>query len=201
VSFSSMLMILCICLIAASRVVAGGVNQGGVLVVHHDPSLVATAACDSSAVPAVCSNLVPTGTVSSALKVWHVCASFSSAISDRLAGVEFGFGEFEESAVSFVDWGPCGDSPLEIPTEGWPGPNSGTAIAWSDCRSGRVIPVYAFSCYVYGAVTIPLGPNPTRGDRMFEGCAEPTVLDSIAYFGTMGFGMTGNNPCPTGGLQ
>ena len=97
-----------------------------------------------------------------------------------------------------ADWGPCDliGSPLEIPGDGWPGPNTGTAVSWApDCWSGDLVPVYWLVTYAYASGVIPLEAHPIQNST-FVDCSSPPIEDTISGYGSMGFGFSGQNPCP-----
>jgi len=61
--------------------------------------------------------------------VWYVLAAWDS--TKHCCGISFGLGSYESSAYYFQDWQPCLSGALEIQDSGWPGPDTGTAIAAS----------------------------------------------------------------------
>ncbi len=97
--------------------------------------------------------------------VWFVLAAFTDSTAWR--GVEFGLGTYNRDSFFFLDHGPCppaGAAVLQIPTEGWPGPNQGIAFITSgEPWKGSIRPVYYFAGYAYAEDLIPLGVDPTKG--------------------------------------
>lgn len=188
--------------IASVELAAAGVNAGGVLVVHSVPTISSTNACTQLSVPSACSGLVPTATLSSEPVVWFVIVAFAAVLPDRLAGVSFGLGPFDTQKATIVDWGPCStlSQVVEVSQDGWPSPNTGTAVRFA-CAGGKLVPLYYFVSYAYSATHISLTSHPQLhiGGRMAD-CSYPPIVDSFAGFGTMGFGVAGSNPCPTGGF-
>lgn len=176
-----------------------GMDDGGVLVVHHDPGLVFSASCDSLIVPADCSQLNAAAAADGSPQLWFVLAAFPDNLQDRFSTVTFGLGEYQDTNLVIGDWGACDiiGSSLEIPSDGWPGPNSGTSISWSPaCGGGKLIPVYWFLTYAYAAGTIPLADTFPGQSANFVDCSSFPAEEPISDFGTMGFGVPGQNTCP-----
>ncbi|MBU1698628.1 MAG: T9SS type A sorting domain-containing protein [Candidatus Eisenbacteria bacterium] len=179
-----------------------GINEGGVLVVHHDPQLVYSASCGDLTLPGDCSQLNPTAAADGTPQKWFVIAAFPDDVSDRLNTITFGLGQYDPEDLAMGSWGPCDiiGSPLEVATADWPDPGEGTAVSWApDCLGGEMVPVYWFLTYAYSNGTIPLTAHSVHGGFFVE-CSASPQSDGITDYGTMGFGMAGSNPCP-GGLD
>jgi len=175
-----------------------GMNEGGVLVVHHDAELEDSASCEALVIPPGCGELTTRAAADSSPKLWFVLAAFPDSVADRLNTVAFGLGDYDDSDAVITDWGPCelfGDV-LEVPGEGWPGPNTGTAVSWApECGGGRLVPIYWFVTYAYASETIPLTAHPSQSSTLVD-CIS-LEEDTIAGYGAMGFGTErGLNPCP-----
>ncbi|MBU1701644.1 MAG: S8 family serine peptidase [Candidatus Eisenbacteria bacterium] len=179
-----------------------GINEGGVLVVHHDPQLVYSASCGDLTLPGDCSQLNPTAAADGTPQKWFVIAAFPDDVSDRLNTFTFGLGQYDPENLAMGSWGPCDiiGSPLEVATANWPDPGEGTAVSWApDCLGGEMVPVYWFLTYAYSNGTIPLTAHSVQGGA-FVDCTQTAGTDAIMDYGVMGFGVAGNNPCP-GGLD
>ncbi|MBU1700161.1 MAG: T9SS type A sorting domain-containing protein [Candidatus Eisenbacteria bacterium] len=177
-----------------------GPNAGGVLVVHHDPELVYTAGvCDSLVVPSDCTELNPTAAADGSPQLWFVLAAFPDSLANRFSTVVFGLGDYDDTDLVIGAAGPCATfgTPLEIPSPGWPGPNSGTAVSWAPaCGSGGLVPVYWFVTYAYAQGSIPLGDYYPNQSSAFVSCGSLPEEDTVSAFATMGFGTPGENQCP-----
>jgi hypothetical protein len=94
-------------------------------------------------------------------------------------------------------YGPCAPGGfLEIPTDGWPGPNQGTVVATTDLAwNGNFVPVYYFTGYeYYGPGQIPFGVDPPTGFAGFVNCLTPPTPFDAVCLPAMGIGMPGL-PC------
>lgn len=146
-----------------------------------------------------CEEAVTSGDVNpDVAQVWYVLASFHKSPGPvDLRGIVFGFADFDPSRIAIVDWG--NDALLEIPGDGWPGPNEGTTLTWDVSKTTTICEIYWFACYVYGDAYVPLGPwefDPNRGpEGQFCDLSTPPIPDEIADYGAIGFGTTGRNPC------
>jgi hypothetical protein len=173
-----------------------GPNEGGTLIAALSEGTVYTSDisdyCGTATTPDCESAVTETG-AEGAPSVINVLAAFNPG--NRLAGIVFGI--TYDPTVILLAWGPCGD--FELPNANWPESGEGTAITWSPARTEPLVPVYWFAAYSYGgAGAIHLGPHPTQGGQ-FGDDSVPSVLDDIAGFGTFGFGVAGNAPCPVAG--
>lgn len=132
-------------------------------------------------------------------QVWFVLASFADSPGPvDLGGVDFGLGSFDGGRIAFAAYGPCNDGYLEIPDDGWPGPNRGTALIFDidDIpHRSELEEIYWFATYVYAEVLVPFSVNPTTDMGVFGSQDIPPQTDEIWDFGEMGFGRSGYNPC------
>jgi hypothetical protein len=194
-----------LCLLALPA--QAGPHEFGVLVPHVNLQIEYTYGADYDGQSGVrdCSQLTTSGPTSPERPlVWYVLASFASSPGPvRLAGLEFGFGDYDASRVGFVDYGIAGKfgygGEIEVPFSGWPGPNSGVVMAWGQdhVHTEELVEIYWFSSYVYGDVQIPLGPDAYSGSGGFATDGLPPVVDEVYDYGTLGFGVEGYNPCGT----
>jgi hypothetical protein len=191
-----MLISIALTVVSAGMVFAGP-NEGGVLVVHHDPELVLTDACAAAAFPDSCGELNATAAANGEPQLWFVLAAFPDNISDRMNTITFGLGDYDPEDLVMGLYGACDavGTPIEIPGPGWPGPNTGTAVSWAPgCLGGQITPIYWLQTYAYVAGTIPLASHPVQGGT-FVSCAAPVAEDSVSEYGVIGFGIPGQNPC------
>jgi hypothetical protein len=109
--------------------------------------------------------------------IWYVVAAFHE---DKVwCGTQFGLGDYNPygfylTGVRFVN---CLDNSLEIPSPGWPGPNSGISIAATDVQwEGNYRPICWFMGYTYLAY--------------YQDDYTPTLIEVVEYPGQdfLGFG-------------
>ncbi len=129
--------------------------------------------------------------------VWYVVAAWTEEKIWR--GTEFGIGDYWPM---FFIWsfGPCFPSEgLEIPSENWPGPNEGTALAVVDVPwQGNFVAVYYFEGYAYGNTgQIPLAVDPMTGFGGFANAEVPPQQFPATCYGALGCFMPGFECCPT----
>ncbi|MBD3336489.1 MAG: hypothetical protein GF355_13335 [Candidatus Eisenbacteria bacterium] len=186
-------------LLAVSGIAVAGEEAGCMLLVHTDPSMVYTNGCSAVDTISTWDELDPTGAGTGVVN-WIVVAAFPPGGAEELNTISFGLGDYNPAAVSIGNAGPCspGLSPLEISTQDWPLPGSGTAVSWApNCNSGSLVPVYRFTAYVYATGSIPLAPHPTQGwVNGLVRCNAST--EPILGYGKLGFGEEGYNPNPSG---
>ncbi len=138
--------------------------------------------------------------------IWYVLAAWSEP--KVWCGTEFGFGNYDPGVCTIDESGYCVPvSGLEISTEGWPGPNQGTAITTTgtDYWTGNWVPVYYFVSYVYAvAGQIPIAADPTTSFVGFSNCENPTQSypvdensEAWYYRGAMGFNTDGIRAAPS----
>ncbi len=182
-----------------------GPHANGVLVPHIQPGLEYSSGqtyeglCElRSCEDAVVAGVVPSGDEISA-QVFYVIAGLEDCPGPLcLGGVDFGFENYDASAIAIVADGLCNEGYLALPTEGWPGPNEGVALVFEPCRRQKIVEVAWFAAYVYAAGVLPLGPDPRTHYAAFaEGEASPTIEDRLEDYqlGVLAFGQAGYNPC------
>jgi hypothetical protein len=200
-------LVSCAAALLLSALLAGplsaGPNEGCVLAVHTDPNVVDTGGDPFRALqtPRHCDELTATGTTTgSGIKWFIVLGIFPDWASPEYDTFVFGLGRYDPSVIYIASYGPyvpVGSTILEIPSDGWPLPHSGTAVSYAPaCVSdSRVQPLYYFGAYVYGDGKIELGEHPVQGGLFVE-CGPARETDEIEEYGVMGFGSeTGSNPC------
>lgn len=168
--------------------------RGGVYILHHPPEIVYT---DPAPEGGWCQHYLDNHAISdladqnpridsSAGSVWYVLGAF---VGDaEWCGAEFGFGSYNGDLFGFTQYGPCLPGlGLELPTENWPGPNSGTAIVTSDTNwQGTLVPVYYFAGFAYGEGLIPLAADPATDFIGFGNCSMPPEIFSVRCVPAMG---------------
>ncbi len=189
------LFTLALLLVGSSGRVLAGPNSGGTLLVHVNESIsfcidhgsycteAALASCDQA----------DTRMDGAGTKVFFVIASFPPGSVPRLTGLTFGI-EYD-AAVSLVRQGACGDFELAQPN--WPATGSGTAVTWNSAQTTLLTTAYWFAGYDYddGVGMFTVAPHPTQGG-LFADDSIPSILDSIAAYGQLGFNQPGVVPCP-----
>jgi hypothetical protein len=181
---------------------------GGVLAVHRVPELSystdppAGTWCASYAAYAVngCDDLITDVEVQGAAPVvWFVLAAWAEP--KEWCALRFGLGTYDDRMFGIDDHGPCFPAGgLEDPTAGWPGPNSGTAIAIMGTPwSGSWTPVYFFRGYAYasyGPGRISLAEHPETGMVELTNCQMPAEIWPAVELGALGINRTGIAACP-----
>jgi hypothetical protein len=112
-----------------------------------------------------------------------------------IAGTRYGL--CSEESFFFYGWTKCSD--FEIPTSGWPGIGEANAQTWSIEQPGPHVTVGILDVYVYGTSSFCVCADDRVGFAEFCDGSEPSPLcnqkTEIKYFGCMGFGESGFNPC------
>jgi hypothetical protein len=183
--------------------------EGGAFIVHRVPELAYSTepptgnwctSCLPHAIDSCDAQINRVDPVGAARVVWFVLAAWYEA--KLWCGVEFGLDDYDPSLFTFDAYGPCFPaSGLEIPTTGWPGPDTGIALATTvEAWSGNYIPVYYFTGYAYeGPGVLPLGPSPTSGLAGTANCGTPPRLWPAIALGGLGIGTDGIFACPPSG--
>jgi hypothetical protein len=179
-----------------------GPNEGGKLILHAEPSLVASGGGDlcgwsdlndaKEAVTEVPGNQKAV--------VFYVMMAFPDFNMPDVAGLEFGI-EYTSPQVAPIAWRPCGQYFEADPR--WPASDTGIQIIWPQGEpvTDRLAEVCWFACYAYSGNTFKLIQAPPwgsmKGGGYFGDSTVPTETDDIEGYGIMGFGMHGYNPCLT----
>ena len=187
-------------------VVLAGPNAGGTLVVHD------TGLFYSGDVPAYPSAVPECEEIDSDLPldfptgaqgvVWKVYAAFPVCGSGpRLKAFVMG-SAFPEEVVVLAGGVPDPVADFEIPQDGWPYESGGgVGIAFGTVKTDPVNEVYWLGGYAYATgVLLSVTPHPV-GETIFVDDSVPGIVDPVAGFGSIGFGVTGVTPCPVGGLE
>ncbi|MCA9759807.1 MAG: hypothetical protein KDA27_28680 [Candidatus Eisenbacteria bacterium] len=189
--------------------VRAGANHNGTLVWHLDSTVAYTTDldyyCGASGIAcgtdlSGCDNgydhqddcrerigsLNPTGPPDTGTYVASVLAAFPEGSCPELKAASFGLGDYDTGNVTFVDYGPCAS--VELNTAGWPGPNEGTAVTFSNVVRSQLIEIYWFAAYAYytdrdGSLPLTGGPD---GEGFFSDDSDPVVHDPIVGFSTLG---------------
>jgi hypothetical protein len=188
----------------ATSAVAGP-NEGLILAVHGNVSGIETsgAPCRAFPLPDRCEDLRSYAAPDSFGVEWFTVVAISRPTDDtQISHVAFGIGDYDPELLDIVYAQPCmtPPRPLEISTQNWPGPNSGTTLAWSpSCLEGDVQPIYSFGVYAYGPGAIPLDAHPVVPTGVTD-CMVNSQEDLFDGMGVMGCrGDEGRNPnCPSG---
>lgn len=195
-----MLLLLCLSVLAIllPRPAWSGPNAGGTLIVHYTAGL---------PVPPN-AGFVEGGLTSCAATVaqapadqpvlWHVYAAFPPNSHPRLKVVPFGC-DFDVDRLAIL-WTAPRPRALEITYPGpwgWPYPGSGQTLALFETLTDVVSEIHCFAGYApsgefFATVRHP-DPNLVPA---FADDGEPSTMDLIADYGTLGFGVTGRTPCP-----
>jgi hypothetical protein len=198
---SSLVALLALCF---PVVTLAGPNAGGVLLVHCNPATEVPgeatfvegglAACDSAVVQAPADSTV----------LWFLYAAFPASSSPRVAVVSFGC-QFDADSVGIL-WSaaPPGSTALRYePDAGggvyWPYPGTGELLGFATPLTGTLNEIYCFAGYgpQGESFSVVANPDSVQGGG-FSDDGTPSLLDDIADFGSLGFGVPGSVPCPQG---
>ena len=183
-----------LCVPGSVSTVLAGPNAGGALILHREGSLQYT-----DDIPSYC-GLIALGDCESASTyvplnedaVFYVVAAFPSSSVPRVSGVAFGI-DYDEEAFVLLAHGGCGD--FELGGSSWPSSGSGTSVTWTAPEFGTLTEVYWFAGYGTESSAFALVANPSQG-AVFADDLVPSQLDPIQFLGSLGFGASGNSPCP-----
>jgi len=177
-----------------------GPNEGGVIFVHYsDVGVVPPEAVwvDGGLTSLANANAqAPADTPS----MWFAYAAFNGCALPRVSVVSWGC-QFDAGVTGLLWWtGPAGSSELKYePQSGegifWPYPGTGELLGFASALTGQIDELYCFPGYGPEGATFGLTPNPdpVQGG-VFADDGNPSVLDVIAGFGVMGFGVPGYVP-------
>lgn len=188
-------VVLClVALLAIAGTANAGANAGGTLVFHHLDVAYTTdnSGYCAEVMPRDCESINPNSSGAS-YQVWAVLGVFSAENKPKLRGVEFGI---QYTGVELDDWGACGI--FEYPMPGWPASGTGTVVTWDAPQTKRIQPVYWFVTYLASLADLPtfeLTPHPQNGGH-FADAYIPAHTDLITAYGSIGFGVSGEAPCP-----
>jgi hypothetical protein len=176
-------------------------NIDGALIIHTNDNVQYTAGADycggSFDDPMLCEQA---GTRSDkgpdeAAVVW-VLAAFRQNSTPAVAVVYFSL-DHDLAGDAFADWSFCGPyGSLEIPDAGWPATGGNSVAFGTPIASDMLFPVYWFALHGEPGATFGTSANPTGGYAAFVDDSNPPLLDPIHLFGTMRWGLGGENECP-----
>jgi hypothetical protein len=146
--------------------------------------------------PENCEDMDPNATPDANGVEWYIAVAAGDGLCFNT--IVFGIGDYDPYACYLAAYGPCFPefAPLEIPSSGWPGPNTGTAVSWApNCLCGDLVPVYYFGFYVYyGGGPVPFGDFYPGNSATVVSCTSPPEEDPITdpngdlMFGIIGCG-------------
>jgi hypothetical protein len=188
-------------LILVPGLTLAGPNQGGVLILHANPSLtysVGSTYCGMSGLSACSLAVTSVGWHAGRKTVFHALAAFPPESSPRMKGVSFGI-DYDPEKFFFVAKGTCAD--FEVNDTGWPAPGTGLGESWNDTQTSLLKEVYWFAGYAYSATnpdttSFRLIPRAADGG-IFVDDAVPRIADTVAAYGLLGFGRSGSGRCPS----
>ncbi len=181
----------------STSLAVAGPNTDGSLIVHAPPNLIYTEGrswsgySDLSRCERAVSDAPAYDGSDSQKIVWFVMAAFPSYASPKVLGVTFGI-EYD-SQVTILEQRLCG-ADFELAQQAWPASRSGTALTWNEPEKDRVFEIYWFGGYGYAGATFSVIPHPQQGGY-FGDNSIPSELDRIDGYGSLGFGVSGENPC------
>lgn len=176
----------------------------GVLLVHHPVGLqysLGTDYCayahDSLSFPNCWEDVNPSVPADTTSSVWYVIAAWGE--SKAFAGIEFGFGSYDEDAYVFTDYGPCFPSAgMEIPDGDWPGPLTGTTLtATTTPWEGEFVPVYYFAGYGYAESEIAIQGRQSESVAKAANTLAEEYEIRPSRCGVLGIGREGVTVCPS----
>jgi hypothetical protein len=191
------------CLGLAAQTALAGPNKGGVLLLHLAPEIQYTSDnrtyCDQFDAKSWEDVRVQGKPDPTRAQVFYVLAAFDTTHSSRFKTVGFGLSEdLDAEKIHFENWGACAMDIMEMPSKGWPGPGTGTAVFMADTvYTGLISPVYWFSAYIYDECQIKLAEYPKQVmGAFFVDDGSPPGEDKVTSFGALGFGLDGKKPRP-----
>lgn len=129
--------------------------------------------------------------------LWFAYASFPSNSSPRVKVVTFGC-EFDADSVAIL-WTETRPGSIQIfypDPAAWPYTGSGTAVAFEQTLTETTSELYCFAGYAYHGELFELAPHPDPNlGGTFADDFVPSTLDLIVGYGSMGFGVPGQQVC------
>jgi len=128
--------------------------------------------------------------------VFFALAAFADSAAPRLSGLTFGI-TYDPQEFVLVAEGHCAD--FQLVTDGWPAPETGTALTWNSAQTGLMIEAAWFAGYPYStsSTTFAIAEHPVQGATLADDSIPPQV-ELVSGFGVLGFGALGSAECPTG---
>jgi hypothetical protein len=153
-------------------------------------------------IPDVCDELCPDAVPVEAALEWFFAVVVSPPENNpAIFAVQFGVRYYESAGPQILLWGPCRPEfgPQELPTPGWPLPNTGVFVFWpGGVMTNHIEPIYYFGMYApyIWDEGIPLGAHSEGNAGVFTLAGD---FDLFLDAGIMGVGdhHSGWNPsCP-----
>jgi hypothetical protein len=181
-------------LLVAARPAFAGPNEGGMLLLHCNETLQFSAGSnfDGYAQLYDAKDAVTQVPGDGQGVIYFVLASFDEFAMPKLKSISFGI-ELSSPTVEPIRWGVTGETNIVAPIGSWPSSGSGIGIGWSAPFTRRLEEIYWFCGYAYAGQTVKLVEDPVHGGEMVDD-AFPPILDTIAGYGMLGFGVKGFNP-------
>lgn len=118
---------------------------------------------------------------------------------DAVAGTRYGL--CCEGSFYFYGWTSCSD--FDVTTAGWPACGGGSSQTWGFEQRGPNVTIGVLDIYVYGASVLEACVDSRTGFAEWcDGSSPSPVCDRVTdsgFFGAVGFGRPGYNPCDFGG--
>lgn len=196
--------ILLLLLLIVAGTASAGPNQGVVLAVHGDQEGIATAGDGPLTLPSSTDDLVPRAEPDPHGVEWFTILAVSPPEnSPDIFVVTFGLGDYDPDVCEVAYSWPAhaGYYTLEIPTDNWPGPFSGTSVAFGEvgALTNHIEPIYYIGVYARRPGEIPLGDFYPSQDAVVVTYPRDgmPVEDPIAGFAVLGCGgAEGENVLP-----
>lgn len=196
--------LLCAC---AAGPVAAGPNSGAKLIVHANPNLTFTTDVNWDGYSELynCEDAITQVPGDGQGVIFFVMLAFDDFASPRVKAMSFGI-ECSSPLVEPVAWKACGWDPFVVEGIGWPRSGTGVAVTWTDPLTRQINEVFWLASYAYTGNTIKVTSHPlnTIGDHIVDDSfpPEPDYVGGpyaryydANYYGMIGFGREGNNPC------
>ncbi|MFB3910092.1 MAG: hypothetical protein ACE15D_17015 [Candidatus Eisenbacteria bacterium] len=192
-------------LLLSALTVRAGKNADGALIVHTDNTVTYTATGDYCGVdlrmPGSCEDAVARSNKNSKTPavIW-ILAAFPEESDPAVAGIQFGVEHnLPQGQEGVVAYQACGESPLELPDDGFPGTPGGTLVAYGEPVSGSTLfPVCWVAAYGSLGDSLRTAEYPGSGHSYFADDSVPAVEDEITNFGILRWQSDGMNDCPGG---
>jgi hypothetical protein len=184
-------------LLCTGSLALAGPNAGGVLFLHYAPMEVPQDAVYIDGGLTAIGDVVNQAPADIPVMMFAYAAFDAGCGHPRLAAVAFGCNFDIDSTAPL--WSATQPGAVEIKFEPdgvlWPYPGSGTSVVFAQALTASVDEVYCFAGYGPEGATWGLVANPDAGG-MFADDGNPSLLDDIAGFGSLGFGVPGTTPVP-----
>lgn len=205
------LLLVSVWLLLASGQAGAAGNDNAKLILHALATTTKNPCTRATNIPATCSGY-ENGVHDKALYpvVWFAYALIvNGSRVEGMSASSFGidYDAALQSGVDIYNWSQCADA--ELPSPGWPAPGTGNTISFTTpahCQTGGnasvegVAALGYFYCASYTPGTLRITPHPVTRAASVTNCAGaidfvPDSNQLCTRLGSVGFGMTGNNPC------